>query len=102
MDLCAEIDVQFAEGLSGAKVNVQLMYVLVYHRQINTGDDFSTGLCDIGLCRFIRTWLVSKLGIKVESILGRWISACRPPVGLVSLSILIFTPPPSWELFWTR
>ena len=71
MDLCAEIDVQLAKDLSGAKVNVQLMYALIYHGQFSTGDDIFTGLCDIGLCRSIRTWLVSKLSIKVEPFFGR-------------------------------
>jgi hypothetical protein len=58
MDLCVEIDVRLAKGLSGAKVNVQLMCALIYHRRINTGDDTFTGLCDTGSCRFIRTLLL--------------------------------------------
>jgi len=54
MDLCAEIDAQLTKGLGGAKVNVQLMYVVIYHRRINTGGDIFKGLCD---SRFIGTWL---------------------------------------------
>lgn len=53
MDLSAVIDVQLAKGLSGAKVNVQLMYALIHRNPSNAGDDIFTGLCDIGLCRFI-------------------------------------------------
>ena len=31
MDLSAEMDGQLAKGLSKVRVNVQLMYVLIYH-----------------------------------------------------------------------
>lgn len=47
MDLCAEIDAQLTKGLGGAKVNVQLMYVVIYRRRINTGDDTSKGYVTI-------------------------------------------------------
>ena len=47
MDLCAEINVQLAKDLSGAKVNVQLMYVSIHHGRINAGNDTFTGLCDM-------------------------------------------------------
>jgi len=72
------MDVQFAKGLSGAKVNVQLMYVLIYHRPSPTEGDAFTGLCDIGLLRFAETPLVSKLGIKVKFALGRRGGTCPP------------------------
>jgi len=91
MDLCAEINAQLAKGLSGAKVNVQLMYVFIHHGRINTGNDTFTGLCDMGMWDLIRTWLVSK----VESILSRQASLCRPSVGPASLSIRAFNTPPS-------
>lgn len=67
MELSAEIDVQLAKGLSGAKVKVQLMYVLIYRRPSNTVDDTFLGLCDFGLCCFIRTWLVAKQGTKAAT-----------------------------------
>ena len=33
MDLSAEMDGQLAKGLSRARINVQLMYVLIYHAE---------------------------------------------------------------------
>ena len=49
MELSTEIDTQLAKGLSGAKVNVQMMYVVVYRRPVATSDEIFTGLCDISL-----------------------------------------------------
>ena len=88
MALCAEIDTQLAKGFSGAKVNVQLMYVVTSHRRINTGDDAFEGLCD---GHFIGTRLALKPGIKAEPIqvLGRWIGTYG--LGPVNLLVLVFT-----------
>ena len=87
MDLCAEVDAQLTKGLGGAKVNVQLMYVVIYRRRINTGDDIFKGLCDN---RFIGTWLPLRLGIKVDPIraLGHFVSAYG--LGPANLLILVF------------
>ena len=41
MELSAEIDGQLAQGLGGAKVKVQLMYVHVHHRTGNIGMTYS-------------------------------------------------------------
>ena len=66
MELSTEIDVQLAKGLSGAKLNVQLMCVFIHLGQIITGDDTFTGLCDIGLRRYIRIRLVLKLNVILD------------------------------------
>lgn len=52
MELSTEIDTQLAKGLSGAKVNVQMMYVVVYRRPVATSDEIFTGPCDISLYRY--------------------------------------------------
>ena len=49
MELSTEIDTQLSKGLSGAKVNVQMMYVVFYRRPVATSDEIFTGLCDISL-----------------------------------------------------
>ena len=67
MELTAEVNVLPGKGLSGAKVVVQLMYVPL-REPSNTRDDTFTGLCDVGLWRFIRVWVVSKMGDRHLSV----------------------------------
>ena len=68
MDLSAEINAQLAKGLSRARVNVQLMYVLIRHVE-NTGNETSTGLYDRAGC-------VVSSGLGAESTRDCWVCAC--------------------------
>jgi len=79
MELSAEMDVQHAKGLIGAKITVQLMYVLISRRPSTTGDDIFTGLCNIGLCRFISTLPVSKSRIIDQGQVHPYIGSAPVP-----------------------
>lgn len=97
MELSAEINTRLAKGLDGAKVTVQLMCVLAYHRQITIRGDIFAGLCDLSLCRFTRTWLVSKLRINV-TLNSRVAPTPRWPVRQFVFTVAIV---PSRQTVWT-
>jgi len=96
MELSAEMDVQFAKGLNGAKVNVQLMCVLIYHRPSPTEGDAFTGLCDHRFVSFRRDWVSrSSSPSAVEAVL---VTLCyTSPHGYFRINIEVTQSPPCRE-----